>query len=82
MTEKNKASHEILNRISRIEGQIKGIKRMIEKNEGCIDIINQVMALKEAANMLGLEILKNDVCGFKIGKKIDEKYLKTLFKLK
>jgi CsoR family transcriptional regulator, copper-sensing transcriptional repressor len=81
MVNKNNASHGILNRISRIEGQVKGIKKMIEEGDNCLDIITQVMALREASNMLGLEILKNDVCGIRRGKRIDEKYLKTLFKL-
>ncbi|MFH0969715.1 MAG: metal-sensitive transcriptional regulator [Patescibacteria group bacterium] len=82
MINKNKANHGILNRISRIEGQTKGIKKMIEDGDNCLDIITQVMALREASNMLGLEILKNDVCGIKKGKRINEKYLKALFKLK
>jgi DNA-binding FrmR family transcriptional regulator len=82
MIDKKSHTHDILNRIARMGGQIKGIRKMVEKGSNCLDIITQVMALREASNMLGLEILKNDVCGFNKSGKINEKYLKTLFKLK
>ena len=73
----------MLNRISRIEGQLKGIRRMLEGNKECIDIITQVTAIREAVSMLGIEMLKNDfICKREGNKKIDEAYLKSLFKLK
>ena len=72
----------ILNRISRIEGQLKGIRRMIEEERECIDIITQITAIKAAVSVLGMEILKNDfICKQRDNKKIDEAYLKTLFKI-
>ena len=74
----------ILNRISRVEGQLKGIRRMVQEQKECIDIITQITAIREAVSMLGIELLKNDfVCNWEGGKKsIDEKYLKSLFKMK
>ena len=73
----------ILNRISRVEGQLKGIRRMVEEKKECIDIITQISAIREAVSMVGIEMLKNDfVCKWKGNKKIDEVYLKTLFKMK
>ncbi len=78
-----KAQEKIINRISRIEGQLKGIRRMIEEKKECIDVITQVTAIREAVSMLGIEMLKNDfVCKWEGNKKIDEVYLKTLFKMK
>lgn len=72
----------MLNRISRIEGQLKGIRRMIEEKRECIDIITQITAIKAAVSVLGMEMLKNDfVCKQRDNKKIDEAYLKTLFKI-
>ncbi len=73
----------ILNRISRVEGQLKGIRRMVEEQKECIDIITQISAIREAVSMIGIEMLKNDfVCKWEGKKKIDEVYLKTLLKMK
>ncbi len=82
--DKEVVKEKILNRISRVEGQLKGIRRMVEEQKECIDIITQITAIREAVSMLGIELLKNDfVCNWEGGKKkIDEKYLKSLFKMK
>ena len=72
----------ILNRVARIEGQVKAIHRMIEEEKECIDIITQVSAIRAAISTLGVELLKNDLMCKQAGKhKIDETYLKTLFKI-
>jgi DNA-binding FrmR family transcriptional regulator len=77
------AQEKILNRISRVEGQLKGIRRMVEEKKECLDVITQISAIREAVSMLGLEMLKNDfICKWEGKKKIDEVYLKTLFKMK
>lgn len=82
--DKEDVKEKILNRISRVEGQLKGIRRMVEEKKECIDIITQITAIREAVSMLGIELLKNDfVCKWEGGKKeMDEKYLKSLFKMK
>lgn len=75
----------ILNRIARIEGQLRGVRRMIDEKKECLDIITQVTAIREAVSMLGIEMLKNDfACKWKSKRPngIDEKYLKNLFKMK
>ena len=79
---KEESRRKVINRIARIEGQLKGVRKMIEEKRDCIDVVDQITAVREALNMLGIEILKDDlIC--KLGKKkIDEVYLKTLFKLK
>src|SRR5690349_9442413 len=78
------AAEKVVNRIARIEGQLKGIRRMVEEKKECIDIITQITAIREAVSMLGIELLKNDfVCKWEGGKKaVDEKYLKSLFRMK
>jgi CsoR family transcriptional regulator, copper-sensing transcriptional repressor len=50
---------DILNRLNRLEGQIKGIKHMIEENRSCTDVLTQVAAVRAAANKLGSIILGN-----------------------
>ncbi|MGB4833613.1 MAG: metal-sensitive transcriptional regulator [Candidatus Moraniibacteriota bacterium] len=72
----------VLARIARVEGQLRGIRRMVEQNDECLDIIAQVSAIREAVAMLGVELLKDDfVCKWEGKKKIDEAYLKSLFKM-
>lgn len=72
----------ILSRIARIEGQLKGIRRMVEENKDCLDVIAQISAIREAVAMLGVELLKDDfACKWEGKKKIDEAYLKSLFKM-
>lgn len=81
--EKKEATEKIINRIARIEGQLGGIRRMVEDEKECIDIITQISAIREAVAMLGIELLKNDfVCKWGGKKEIDEAYLKSLFKMK
>lgn len=73
----------IINRVSRIEGQLRGVRKMIEDERDCVDVIGQVTAVREALNMLGVELLKDEfICRLDKNKKIDEAYLKSLFKMK
>ncbi len=73
---------QLSNRIVRIEGQLKGIHRMIKEEKECVDIIMQISAIRSAVSNLGVELLKNDLVCKQQGKKtIDESYLKTLFKI-
>ena len=82
MKEKEQIS-KITNRISRIEGQLKGIRRMVEEKKECLDIITQITAIREAVAMLGVELLKNEfICKKDKLEKIDDDYLKSLFKMK
>ena len=51
----------LLNRLNRIEGQIRGIKRMLQENAYCTDIINQVAAANAALNAVNKELLSNHI---------------------
>jgi DNA-binding FrmR family transcriptional regulator len=48
-----------LARLSRIEGQARGVSRMIEEDRYCIDIINQVRAVRAALDKVEQEILRD-----------------------
>ncbi len=50
---------DLLNRLNRIEGQVRGVKRMLENNAYCIDIIIQVTAINSALNSFNKVILTN-----------------------
>ena len=43
-----KTNSELKSRLNRIEGQIRGIKKMIEDERGCIDVMNQLLSASSA----------------------------------
>ncbi|MDE6020736.1 MAG: metal-sensing transcriptional repressor [Ruminococcus sp.] len=51
----------LLNRLSRIEGQIRGIKKMLENNAYCTDILIQSSAANAALNSFNKELLANHI---------------------
>ncbi len=51
----------LINRLSRIEGQIRGIKTMVDENAYCVDILNQVSAVSSALNSFSKELLSEHI---------------------
>lgn len=51
----------LMNRLSRIEGQVRGIKNMLENDAYCTDIIVQVAAINAALNSFNKELLANHI---------------------
>ena len=58
MPEKS-AQHRIVDRLRRVEGQVRGISQMVEDDRYCIDILHQLQAVKSALARAEDEILKN-----------------------
>lgn len=52
---------DLVNRLSRIEGQIRGIKRMVEEDSYCPDILVQVAAANAALNSFNKVLLANHI---------------------
>ena len=50
---------DLVNRLSRIEGQVRGIKRMVEEDAYCTDILMQVSAVNAALNSFNKVLLEN-----------------------
>jgi CsoR family transcriptional regulator, copper-sensing transcriptional repressor len=48
-------------RLHRIEGQVRGIERMVDEDRYCVDILTQVGAVRTALESLGLQILEDHV---------------------
>lgn len=48
----------LLNRVNRIEGQVKGIKKMLEDDIYCDDVLNQISSVKAALNGLAKALLE------------------------
>ena len=47
----------LIKRLNRIEGQVRGIKKMIEEERYCVDILTQVSAVQSALNSFNKELL-------------------------
>ena len=55
--------NDLIKRLKRIEGQVKGIQNIIENERYCIDILVQVSAAKAAIDKVGKIILENHIKG-------------------
>lgn len=51
----------LINRLNRIEGQVRGIKGMVENNAYCTDILIQVSAVNSALNAFNKKLLENHI---------------------
>ncbi len=60
MTEtQHKRRKEVLNRLARIEGHVRGLRKMVEQDKGCPDILLQVAAVRAALNQVGRILLED-----------------------
>jgi DNA-binding FrmR family transcriptional regulator len=59
MRKDNKAS--LQKRLSRIEGQVRGLSKMVEEDRYCIDIVTQISAVRAALRRVEEEILRGHV---------------------
>ncbi len=57
MNRENKSK--LLNRLGRIEGQVRGVARMVEEDRYCIDILTQIQAARAALVRVETEMLKD-----------------------
>ena len=48
-----------LNRLRRVEGQVRGLQKMVEDQRYCADIMTQISAVHEALRAVGLELMRN-----------------------
>ena len=51
----------LITRLNRIEGQVRGIRKMVEEDRYCVDILTQVSAISSALNAFNRELLANHV---------------------
>lgn len=51
----------LLHRLNRIEGQVRGVKKMLENNAYCTDILMQSSAISAAINAFNKELLSNHI---------------------
>lgn len=56
-----KEAKELINRINRIEGQVRGIRKMLEEERYCVDILTQVSAVQAALNSFNRLLLTEHI---------------------
>jgi DNA-binding FrmR family transcriptional regulator len=52
---------QVLRRLARIEGQVRGISRMVERDEDCTDILQQTAALRAAVDAVNIVLMEDHV---------------------
>lgn len=52
---------ELLGRLRRIEGQVRGLQRMVENDKYCIDILTQISAASNALKKVAVELLEDHI---------------------
>ncbi|PSL44407.1 DNA-binding FrmR family transcriptional regulator [Salsuginibacillus halophilus] len=50
---------QLLNRLKRIEGQVRGVHQMIEDDRYCVDVLNQVAAVQSAMNKVAVSLTED-----------------------
>lgn len=56
-----KMKKDVADRLKRIEGQVRGIQKMIEEDRPCEDIVTQLMAARSALDKVGITIITQHV---------------------
>ena len=49
----------LMRRLARVEGQVRGVRRMVEDEEYCVDVLTQIAAVTKALDGVGLRLLED-----------------------
>jgi DNA-binding FrmR family transcriptional regulator len=53
----------LLKRLNRIEGQVRGVNRMVDEGRYCMDVLTQISAIRSALDAVALELLRDHTHG-------------------
>jgi DNA-binding FrmR family transcriptional regulator len=67
----------VLKRLRRVEGQVRGVERMVEENRYCVDVVTQVTAIQAALDKVALELLSDHAAHCVIGAERGEQLERT-----
>ncbi|MFT3983443.1 MAG: metal-sensing transcriptional repressor [Lachnospiraceae bacterium] len=56
-----KENKDLITRLNRIEGQVRGVSKMVEEERYCVDILTQVMAVQAALNAFNKQLLNSHI---------------------
>lgn len=59
MAASGEIKHQLLTRLRRIEGQTRGVQRMVEEEKYCVDIMNQITGVQSALEQVSLLLMQN-----------------------
>ncbi len=54
---------QVLRRLARLEGQVRGVARMVERDEDCVDVLQQTAALRAAVDAVSMLLMEDHVQG-------------------
>lgn len=57
----DKETKDLITRLNRIEGQVRGVRNMVEEERYCVDILTQVMAVQAALNAFNKQLLNSHI---------------------
>ncbi len=63
----NETRKKLTSRMNRIEGQVKGVHRMMEEDRYCVDILVQIAAVRSALDAVGVQLLTDHLQSCVIG---------------
>jgi DNA-binding FrmR family transcriptional regulator len=67
----------VLKRLRRVEGQVRGVERMVEGDRYCIDVVTQVTAIQAALDKVALELLADHAAHCVVGTSKSEQPRRT-----
>ncbi|HZT44074.1 MAG TPA: metal-sensitive transcriptional regulator [Chthonomonadaceae bacterium] len=59
MAVQEEKKEEVLRRLSRIEGQVRGLRRLVEEDTYCVDVLTQISSIHEALRGVGKAIMRD-----------------------
>ena len=75
----DKEYRDLIHRLNRVEGQVRGVRTMVEEERYCVDIMTQVQAIQSALNAFNKELLASHIKSCVVediregsGEKVDE----------
>lgn len=78
MPAREELERDILSRLRKVEGQVRGIQRMVEDKRDCSEVIGQLMAIRSAIDKVGLLLIDNQIDFCKEGQVDLKEELKAL----
>src|SRR6059058_1340916 len=71
------SKHQLINRLRRIEGQVRGVQKMVEEDRYCIDVLTQISAIEAALDKVALGLLDDHAQHCVMAAEDDDRQAKT-----
>jgi CsoR family transcriptional regulator, copper-sensing transcriptional repressor len=71
------SKQQLINRLRRIEGQVRGVQKMVDEDRYCIDVLTQITAIEAALDKVALGLLEDHAQHCVMGAEDDERQAKT-----